>query len=183
MSKGQLRIKFRSLRSAIEDRSNLSDRIAEILINSDLYKNADTVFCYCARSSEVDTKSIILKSFEDKKKVALPKCIDNNGNMSFYYIDSLTDLSEGMYGIMEPAVYNIAENFSENSICIVPGLAFDSEGYRLGYGKGYYDRFLESFTGISIGVCYEECLTTALPRDEFDKKVNYVVTEKTLYTI
>ena len=182
MNKSELRKKFRAVRNSVSDRDFLSDKIAENLFDSDLYKNADAVFCYWAVDSEVQTKSIIKKALADQKKVALPKCTDKNGNMTFYYINSLSDLIEGMYGIMEPPECFAADVGNENSICIVPALAFDSEGYRLGYGKGYYDRFLSIFSGISIGVCFQECLTQALPRNEFDKKVNYIITDKNIYS-
>ena len=183
MSKSNLRKKFTQIRISVENKVVLSNGICDKLINSELYKNADVVFCYWPTKSEVDTKKVILSALADKKKVALPKCTDKDGNMTFYYITSLDDLSEGMYGIMEPDERYTADVYNINSICVVPGLAFDLKGYRLGYGKGYYDRFLGSFCGTSIGVCFHECLTKELLINEFDKKVDYIITDKTIYRI
>ena len=183
MNKIQLRKKFRALRGNINQRDVLSERICDILFESDLYKNADTVFCYFSVGSEVSTDRIIIRSLEDKKRVALPKCIDSDGNMIFYYISSLSDLSVGMYGICEPTTDCVADPSDNKAICLVPGLAFSSEGYRLGYGKGYYDRFLSVFQGVSVGICFGECLTETLPNDDFDRKVNYIITENNLYSI
>ncbi len=183
MNKSSLREHFRDIRNSIENATESSDDIFSLLVSSDLYKNADTVLAYWSVGSEVSTRRIIDRALEDKKKVALPKCTDKNGNMVFYYISSLSDLSEGMYGIKEPLTDVIADDFDESAVCIVPGLSFDKCGYRLGYGKGYYDRFLSRFCGISIGLCYDSCLSEELPTDGFDMKVNYIITNKKIYDL
>lgn len=183
MNKSDLRKKYKKIRGSIEDISALSDDIFSFLINSDLYKNADTVLAYWSVDSEVITHKAIEKALSDKKRVALPKCTDKNGNMEFYYITSLSDLADGMYGIKEPAADIKADAFSSNSLCLVPGLSFDKDGYRLGYGKGYYDRFLSSFEGVSVGLCYDICIADALPKDTFDKKVNYIITNTKIYDL
>lgn len=183
MSKISSRKHFREIRDSIVNTSDLSDDIFFRLTDSDLYKSADAVLAYWSVASEVSTQKIIEKALSDSKRVALPKCIDSKGNMEFYYISSTSDLSEGMYGIKEPGAEIKADDFSESTVCLVPGLSFDKKGYRLGYGKGYYDRFLSSFSGISIGLCYDECLTEELEKDEFDKKVNYIITNTKIYDL
>ena len=181
--KKALRKKFKEIRNSVSDVRELSRQICSFVIESDFYKNADAVFTYYSDGSEVDTLTIIEKALRDNKKVALPKCSDRNGNMRFYYISSPEDLSEGMYGIMEPSADFPADDFSSKSLCVVPGLSFDKDGYRLGYGKGYYDRFLSQFKGVSIGMCFDECLTSYLPRDEFDIKVDYIITNTKIYDL
>ena len=181
--KKSLRIKYRAVRSSIIGRSTKNSKIAELILNSEAYKIADVIFAYWATGSEVDTYDIIDKAFSDNKKVALPKCIDDKGYMEFYYISAFSDLVDGMYGIKEPPVEFLADNFTEKSLCLVPALSFDKKGYRLGYGKGYYDRFLEKFTGVSMGLCFEECLCESLPVDRYDKKVDYIVTNEKIYDI
>lgn len=183
MNKSELRKKYAAVRASVKDRNELSSKIADFVINSEFYKKADKVFCYCATGCEVGTEEIIRNALSDKKKVALPKCTDKYGNMTFYYISSFDDLIEGMYGIPEPDTGFKADTSDSGSVCIVPGLAFDLKGYRLGYGKGYYDRFLETFDGVSVGVCFEACLTEAVPADKFDMKVNYIITDKTIYKV
>lgn len=177
MSKKDLRIKYKNIRNSIENTSALGEKIFSQLIDSYMYKTADIVLAYWSVGSEVDTRRIIDKALEDKKKVAFPKCTDKNGNMIFCYISAVSDLSDGMYGIKEPINGVVADSFTESSICLVPGLSFDKCGYRLGYGKGYYDRFLSNFCGTSIGLCYESCLCEELPREEFDKHVDYLITD------
>ena len=183
MNKRDLRIKYKKIRSSIENTSILGEGMFSLLINSDMYKVADTVFAYWSVEDEADTRRIINRALSDNKRVALPKCIDKNGNMKFYYIASADDLSIGMYGIMEPCGEDEATAYGNCAICLVPGLSFDRYGYRLGYGKGYYDRFLKEFGGISIGLCYNACLSELLPKDEYDIKVDYIITDTKIYDL
>lgn len=179
--KKSLRAKYKAIRGKVENKEALDERITELVLGSEFYKNCDKLFVYWSVGSEADTRKIIVRALCDGKKVALPKCTDDHGHMTFYYIESLSDLTEGMYGIVEPRGDRTADDFTVDSLCLVPALSFDSDGYRLGYGKGYYDRFLSIFPGVSIGLCYEECLTDFLPRDTYDKKVNYIITNKNQY--
>ena len=181
--KKSLRSEYKNIRSSVSDRDAKNLRIAEVVLKSLQYKNADKIFAYWSVSSEVETYSIISMALTDGKKVALPKCSDKEGNMKFYYITSLSDLIDGMYGIKEPPTDRLADDFTADSLCLVPALSFDKDGYRLGYGKGYYDRFLSAFTGVTIGLCYEECLIETLPKDRYDKNVNYIVTNEKIYDI
>ena len=178
-----LRAKYSEIRALVVDKEAKSDAMYGYLVSSSFYKNADTVLLYSSASSEVVTHKMIDKVLADSKRLALPKCIDKNGNMLFYYIKSAEDLIDGMYDIKEPATDELADSFSDSDICVVPGLSFSEDGYRLGYGKGYYDRFLQNFPGTSIGLCYDECLAHSLPIDRYDKKVNYIITDKTIYKI
>ncbi len=178
-----LRKKYKEIRSSIGDYQKLSDDIFRLFINSGFYDDADVIFTYWSMDREVCTHNLIRRALYDGKKVALPKCVDKEGNMKFYFINSLEDLSVGMYGIMEPSDKFPADIFGENSVCVVPGLSFDNYGFRLGYGKGYYDRFLNSFSGIAVGFCYDECIAELLPRNEFDKKVDYIITNKKIYDL
>lgn len=181
--KKSLRAEYKNIRSSVNGRDAKNHNIAETVIKSSQYKNADKIYAYWSVGSEVETNSIISKALADGKKVALPKCSDKEGNMQFYYITSISDLIDGMYDIKEPPTDNLADNFTTDSLCLVPALSFDKDGYRLGYGKGYYDRFLSAFTGVTMGLCYEECLRETLPKDCYDKKVNYIVTNEKIYDI
>ena len=100
--------------------------------------------------------------------------------MEFCVITSFSDLEKGMYGIYEPkkdCTVLEAEKITD-SVLIVPGLCFNDEGFRLGYGKGYYDRFISRYKGYSIGVCYKEFMTDEIPTDEYDKPVDTVITDR-----
>lgn len=147
------------------------------------YIKCDTVLVYVAKDIEVDTLAIICAAWASGKRVAAPRCRKDSPEMDFYYINSMEDLEVGAFGVREPRKECVkAENFN-NALCIVPGLSFDADGYRLGYGKGYYDRFLVDFEGISVGLCYSKCMEFRLPYDEFDRKVNMLVTDTFVRTI
>ena len=106
------------------------------------------------------------------KKVAVPKCEGND--IVFYYINSLEDLEEGSFGILEPKI-NEAVNDFDSSICIIPGVAFDNDKNRIGYGRGFYDRFLENYAGIKIGLAYKECICDKIDVSENDIKMDKVI--------
>ena len=92
-------------------------------------------------------------------------------------INSFDDLSPGAYGILEPSAGEPTMSFEPASLCIVPALSYDEKGNRLGFGKGYYDRFLSGFKGIKTGICYELSLCETLPADDHDIRVDNIVTE------
>jgi len=142
------------------------------------YRLADTVFTYVSIKREIDTFAIISAALADGKKVAVPLCIPEISTMKFYEISSLRDLASGYCGILEPVPEKCRKaKASFKTVCIVPGLVFDEMGYRLGYGKGYYDRFLQGFPGITVGFCYSGCVRWSLPHGLHDCKVDILVTE------
>lgn len=176
--KKELRRAFREKRKHISDKEIKDNSICEIFLNSDIYKNSEQILCYAAFDDEINTAKIIKAAFKDNKKVALPHCTDLNGNMEFYYINSFSDISIGSFDIREPNIEICKKTVDfSNAVCVVPAFTFDKKGYRLGYGKGYYDRFLKKFTIISVGLCYNSFLRDNLPVNEFDVAVNYIATE------
>lgn len=177
-SKPELRKYFSQLRNSIDiDERTVIDRsITQNLINSDLYLQSDLILVYVSVGSEVDTTDIILHSLSVGKKVAVPYC--SNDKMDFYQIFSSHELSEMQFGI--PTVdINSAKKaiLTKNTLCIVPAYAFDKRGYRLGYGGGYYDRFLAANNVRSVGLCRNIFLVDSLPSEEHDIKTNIVLTE------
>ena len=143
------------------------------------YKEAKLVLTFVSKPIEVDTHKLIQNALNNGKKVAVPYCVPGTALMEFYYITSLKNLSEGAFGVLEPEPddKNLVKNFN-NSISIIPGLSFDYQGYRLGYGKGYYDRFISKYKGYNIGICYNCCMAQELPHGHYDKAVDIIVTEK-----
>ena len=176
--KSELRRFYREKRKNLTDKENKDKLICEGFLKSELYKNAQTLLCYAALKGEINTDSIIEKALKDGKRVALPRCSDLDGNMDFYYVNSLLDLADGSFGIREPDV-DVCEKVKDfsDSVCLVPALAFDKSGHRLGYGKGYYDRFIKKFIIISVGLCYNEFLSDTLPVEKHDEAVDYIATE------
>lgn len=137
------------------------------------FTDSKTVFCYVSVGSEVETHSFI-KEILSEKRVVVPRCTDSHGNMIAVEIKSFNELKEGFFGILEPVS---AVEFPKERIdfAIVPGIAFDKNGYRLGYGKGYYDRFLYGISPFKLGVCKKELLAESLPHDEYDVKMDMVI--------
>lgn len=176
--KNELRQEFRAKRKTVSQKAIKDNSVCEVFLNSDIYKNSEQILCYASLDDEICTDKIINAAFEDGKKIALPYCTDLNGNMDFFYISSLSDISSGSFDIREPNI-EICEKVIDFSaaVCVVPAFTFDKYGYRLGYGKGYYDRFLKKFTIISVGLCYNNFLRENLPINEFDVAVNFIATE------
>lgn len=182
--KQEFRNKAKLERKNIQDRYLLSSQIANIFLNSNLYKNSKTVLCYSAINDEVDTSLIISNALQDGKTLALPYCVDNNGKMNFYIVENFDKQTViGSYGIIEPIIKLCKRlEIFDNSVIIVPALCFDKRGYRLGYGKGYYDRFLEKHSLISVGLCYNSLVKNEIPIDKYDKPVNFILTESQIIT-
>lgn len=169
------------LRNKVEDKEIKSELICNKLFSSDLWNRSSIILVYYSFKDEVNTLNIINRALRENKKVAIPKCLDDRGTMEFYYINDLDDVEEGLYGIMEPKMDCLKCYNYSRSLCLVPGLGFDKNRHRIGYGKGYYDRFLEKYEGLSIGLCYEEQIKDSLPLEQHDRKLDYVLTDKNLY--
>lgn len=167
--KKALRKELLSLRDSSSGKSLSMSQLEDF----DEYKGAKTVFCYVSAGSEVDTHTL-LKEILVFKRVVVPYCIDKCGNMIAVEIKSFAELKEGLFGILEP-IHPKEFPKKEIDFAIVPAIAFDKEGYRLGYGKGYYDRFLSDISPFKLGVCKKELLTQSLPHDEFDVKVDKIL--------
>lgn len=180
-TKSQLRNKFKSIRDTLPFKESKSEAICEKFLNSDIYKSSSNILLYSPIKSEVDIGFILNKALSDGKRVAFPLCLDKCGSMEFYYITSEEDLINGTFGIKEPRSNCEKASCDSLSVCLVPGIAFDLFGTRLGYGKGYYDRFLKGFCGISVGISYHDCTVYCLPKSEHDIKVNYLITDKSIY--
>lgn len=137
------------------------------------FLKAKAVFCYVSAHGEVDTYGVIQELLK-YKKVLVPYCINEEGDMIACPMNSLEDLKEGKFKIPEP---KFPEEFPKEKIdfVIVPGVAFDKNGYRLGYGKGYYDRFLEGITPFKLGVCQKEFFLEDVPHGKFDVKMDDIL--------
>ena len=163
---------------SLEEKEGVEAEILNRVLNLDVVKKAKTVLCYVSTPTEVDTKKLIEKLIDHNKTVAVPKCIAGTRDMIFYIITSLDQTEKGTFGVLEPNLEKCDKlRDFRNCVCIIPGLMFDSEGYRLGYGKGYYDRFLSKFSGVKIGICFEKCYTQILPHGFYDVASDIIVTE------
>ncbi len=179
--KNLLRAKHKKIRTAYskDAKENLDNILFKKFIELKEYKESKILFAFMSMPIEINTASILQKALLDGKILALPKCRENEPVMDFYEVKSINQLKKGKYSIMEPdtEICQKITNLSEG-LCLVPGLSFDLYGYRLGFGKGYYDRFLEKFGGTTVGLCYLRCIEQKLPHGLFDKAVDILITEK-----
>ena len=179
MDKKKLRDYFieKRLKMSKDDKLIADNNIFERVINHDWFKESECILTYVSTKTEVDTRRLIEYSLGIEKTVAVPRC-DVKGNMMKYYrINSFDDLEKSFFNILEPDRFCNEQLDFSNALCIVPGLSFDIKGYRLGYGRGYFDRFLNENPVRSIGLCYKSFLVDKLPVEEFDKAVDAVLTD------
>lgn len=180
MNKEELRKKFKIIRDNINNRDKKSSEIIKRLINTKEYQKSKVIALYSNISSEVETKELIKISLENKK-VVLPK-INKDNTMDFYEINCLKDLEVGAFNIKEPKVKNKKPIKKEEiDLIIIPGICFDKNRNRIGYGKGYYDKYLSNTNIKKIGLCYEEQITKEIKSDKTDISLDYLITEIKIY--
>ncbi len=180
MNKSVLRKKYLEIRKNITDKDIKSNEIFNRLIQLEEFNNANVIAFYYPLRSEVNTLRMIKYSLENNKTVLLPKVIGEY--MVFYKINSFNNLKKSNFGIMEPEGGII---FDKNSIdlIVLPGVCFDRNLNRIGFGKGYYDRYLEGYIGQTIGLCFEEQISEEeIQTSENDIKLKYIITEKNIYS-
>ena len=206
--KNELRKRLRAERKALDPdyRMRVDAEIARKTCEQPVYREADAVFAYFSIGSEVDTRMIIRDALEQGKLVAIPRVVPGTRTMEWYRIDDFEGLEKSSFGVLEPvanparlvtpprvdedaaaatdtgATVAAAETSASargmRAIALVPGLAFDAQGFRLGYGAGFYDVFLSTFAGASIGLCRKRFLSPRpLPCDDFDLPVDMVITD------
>ena len=152
-----------------------SDLICDRLIQTLLFQKAKCIALYCATGNEVSTYKLI-DNYHLKKNIVLPVIADEN--MFFYPYTGKENLKKGRFGIVEPISRTLIEP-KDVDLFIVPGLAFDYAGNRLGRGKGYYDRFLSDTNKPIIGLCFDFQLIESIPHETHDVKMTFVLTENT----
>lgn len=168
--KAVLRKELLSLRKTLSP----SELTIELLNSYREFNDAKTIFCYVSYNGEVETLNL-LSDILKTKTLVIPYCTDNNGNMVAVKINTADDLVKGMYGILEPK-NPVSFPKEEIDFVIVPGVAFSKDFYRLGYGKGYYDRFLSDINPYKLGICKKELFLEKLPHNEHDIKMDDVLT-------
>ncbi len=180
--KNEIREKYKTLRAALDPKvkAGWDEAVCRSFISSATYRFASVLLLYAPKRDEVDVMPIARQALADGKRVAFPRCIPDTHDMVFHFVDSLSQLISGSYGLREPSsdleVYD--RGSPETAACLVPAIVYDRRGYRIGYGKGYYDRYLSSFTGSKVGTVYSEYIVDSLPRGRYDLSVDFIVTER-----
>lgn len=173
----------------IDDRQRqaISENMQEVLFKSDIWKGAKTIGIYLSFKTEWDTRNIVKRAFKEGKAVALPKTIPGPRRLDFYKIDNLSQtekIKSGQFYIEEP-ILGEAVYLDKNDIdlLLVPGLVFSKDGYRIGFGGGYYDRFLTDFINRTVSLASEHQIKELLPIEDHDIPVDYIVSENKLIRI
>lgn len=181
-TKDQVRKKCRLLRNDISFmyRQYASYEICRKLLASDWYEKSEQILLYMATQNEVDLTALIERAWEDKKKLYFPKVYGNE--MEFYPAYCMEDFVPGAYGIAEPkATEPLERMIVDRTPMLVPGVAFSTDGYRIGYGKGYYDRYLTANQKnkrlIPMGIAYSFQVVEAFETEPHDYPMRAVITD------
>ncbi len=152
-----------------------SQNIIEKLIDTPEYKNAKIIFTYISVNNEVNTHELIKKSLFLGKAVCVPLC-SKGGKMTARKITSLDNLATSSFGIPEPLDSSPIIDPADIDLCIVPCVCADKEGYRVGYGGGYYDRFLPNTSAKKILLIFNDYIYNAVPKEPHDEKADIIIT-------
>ncbi len=181
MEKEELRKKYIDIRKKVEDKTRKSDFICQKVLDTEEYKKAKIIACYKPLPTEVDTRLLIEEAINSGKMIVLPKV--NGQELEFYIIKDLdnNNFEKSKIGVEEPNPFCHEKiDIRLIDLVIVPGICFDKEGNRLGFGKGYYDRLLNKIKNIvSIGICFKEQMVqkNVIPVNSLDKKVDLVISD------
>lgn len=166
--------------SSIE-KKRIDKIICENLLASDAFKQTEIIFAFSPLEIEIDITSVLEASLREKK-LALPKCYSKNKKMAFYLIKSLSELKISEYNILEPLEDKDNEIMpNENTLIIVPGLVFSKNGERVGFGAGYYDRYLAENKAKTISICYEKSIVDRIETNIYDIRIDEIITEDNIY--
>ncbi|MGN0383308.1 MAG: 5-formyltetrahydrofolate cyclo-ligase [Eubacterium sp.] len=156
-----------------------SKDVAKILFDFDIYKNSKYIYLYSAIQNEILTDDIAKKAIADGKIIAYPKVSGNK--MDFYRIYDLSELIDGYMGIKEPPADNPV--ISAPGIMLIPGIAFDLKLNRVGFGAGFYDRYLNEHTNTLIALAHDFQIVESIATESHDIKMHYIITEKRILGI
>ena len=175
MTKLELRTQIRALKRQMtpEEIDSRSESLRLLFTATDAYRNARTLYGYMSYNQEVRTLPLLEQALRDGKRVAIPKCYGDE--MRFIYMEDLSQVEKSSCGIPEP-ISDAPVADDETALVLMPGLAFDRDGHRMGYGGGFYDKFLAAEPNHpTVALCYGFQVVEELPTEEFDIPVDLVL--------
>lgn len=182
MEKKEIRKKILEYRETIDvnERQRWDEIIFNRLINSELYKGASTIFTFASFKSEVDTHKIIEYAINDKKTICVPKIESKEKGIEIFKIEGFNQLKKGYFGILEPIESCPPVDSNDLDLILMPGVAFDRSGGRLGYGAAFYDRFLSNMNKKvrKIAIAYHFQVLQDIPMYEHDVRIDGIITEE-----
>ncbi|MCD8038854.1 MAG: 5-formyltetrahydrofolate cyclo-ligase [Lachnospiraceae bacterium] len=187
-TKAEIRKRILEVRKGLtdEEAAQKSEAIVQRVLKTPEYMESDNILLYADYNHEVATRAIFEDAIMRRKRVYFPKSDRLTNTMSFYQTISLAQLQRGFMGIPEPPedmrlCYKLKPN--EDTLVIIPGVAFDTAGFRLGYGRGFYDRFLSQKRRLStMALAYACQIVDELPHEAHDIKMDKIVTEEIIYS-
>jgi 5-formyltetrahydrofolate cyclo-ligase len=181
-SKQEIRNKILDHREAIDIniRNQWDEGIFNNLINSEWYKKANTIFAFVSFKSEADTHKIIKHAIKDRKIICVPRIESKQKGIEIFKIDGFNQLKKGYFGILEPDESCTEVDKKDIDLILMPGVAFDRQGGRVGYGAGFYDKFLSDMNNNvnKIAVAYHFQVLHDIPMDEHDVRIDGIITEE-----
>ena len=179
MTKNELRKLLRERRKTVPDgqKKELDAAIVQQVAASKLFQNASMLLLYAPMEGEINLLPLARIARERNIPIAFPRCDTERGTMEFYLLNTDARLTKGAYGIPEPPADAPICVPDKRALCILPGLSFDPAGNRLGYGKGYYDRYLATFPGVTVGAVYSRMMLRSIPTAAHDLPAVHLVTE------
>lgn len=176
--KKQLRKDMLKLRSSLNPEYILdTDRaIVDNIINSQVYQDSKVIFCFMSMEGEINTRPLIEDALEKGKTVCVPKVI-SKGKMEAFQIHSFDEFELSSFGIQEPKQGSPLIDPNQIDLGIIPNIVVSKDGYRLGYGGGFYDRYLLRSSMVRLAVCREQLLQDQLPVEPHDQRIDAIATE------
>jgi len=162
-----------------ETRARARQVICEALERWTIFQHSESILTYMPIKGEVDLTALLARHPE--KRWALPRIIPEEDHRMVFHPYDAARLVRHPFGMAEPAADLPEVRPEAIQLALVPGFAFDRRGWRLGYGGGYFDRFLANYLGVSIGVVFHALLMDAIPRNSFDVPMDWIVTEQELF--
>lgn len=179
--KDEIRKQNKALRRAMTEQqvSAKSHAAATAFVASDIYAGCGRLMLYMPLKNETDTSEIAKSAFGDGKKIIYPVTDEVSGEITPFYADENTEFAKGAFSVSEPRQTDEATP-REIDVIVVPGIAFDRAGRRVGFGKGCYDRFLAQTDGVKVGLCYDFQICDEIPPEAHDVSMDYLLTESGL---
>ncbi|MCY6484684.1 5-formyltetrahydrofolate cyclo-ligase [Clostridium aestuarii] len=166
-------------------KEDLDNKVFNKLIKNKAYKNSKVIFCFVSFKNEVYTHKFIKYAIKDNKRVCVPKIISKEEGMKAVEIKSFQDLKSGAYGILEPLNFNLQIDEKHIDLALIPGMAFDKYGGRIGLGGGFYDRFLKKVNKntLKLSLAYDFQIFDKVPVEKHDIRIDGIITNKKTNTI
>ena len=186
MKKEELRQLFRNKRDSLPEKTRnfLSLKVFKKIVQWQVFSDSHIIMTFVSFGSEIDTHRLIKYCLENGKKIVIPKANKKERKLITYLINKFPDdLEIGNYGILEPRQDNCKIiDMKKIDLIFVPGLVFDKNGYRIGYGKGYFDNFLKEFGKhtITCGLCFSFQVMDKINHQKWDKQLEFILNEKSL---